>query len=103
MRWTAALLACLDLTACGKESEPKGPSASHGRYLGVGTYPAGRLWEHLAGAPEPRDKAKARLAKAGCRAGKIRGRGRVVGQSRKAGTVLAAGARVGLRLKRKPR
>lgn len=59
----AALLFCLALAACDKSrEEAKGPTTAHGRYLGVGTYPAGRLWPQLAGAPEPKDKAKARLA-----------------------------------------
>lgn len=60
---SVALVSCLALTACDKgHDDAKGPSAAHGRYLGVGTYPVGRLWPHLAGAPEPQDKAKARLA-----------------------------------------
>lgn len=59
-----ALPACLALTlaACDKPEAQKGSAAAHGRYLGVGTYPAGHLWPYLAGAPEPADKAKARLA-----------------------------------------
>lgn len=59
---TVALLFCLALGACEKAPDAKGPTTAHGRYLGVGTYPAGRLWPQLAGAPEPQDKAKARLA-----------------------------------------
>lgn len=46
-----------------------------------------------------RARAGKKLERAGCRVGRVRGRGRVVRQSRKAGTMLAAGARVGLRLR----
>lgn len=49
------------------------------------------------------ERARARLKKAGCRPGRVRGRGRVVRQTRKAGAALPAGAKVGLRLRRAPR
>jgi hypothetical protein len=64
MKASVLAIACLAsgaLAACG-DTHREGPPAPHGRYLGVGTYPAGSLWSQLRGAAESSDQAKARIA-----------------------------------------
>jgi hypothetical protein len=56
------LAAFCALGACNQREASGAPPPPHGRYIGVGTYSANRLWAHLQGAPQPPDKAKATLA-----------------------------------------
>lgn len=47
------ILATTALAGCDRGPGP-GPGAHHGgRYLGIGTYPAPRLWSRQAGVPAP--------------------------------------------------
>lgn len=56
------LMACV-LPGCGEEAAgPDGGVRSPGRYSGIGTYDAGRLWAEMAGIEAPSDPAAARLA-----------------------------------------
>ena len=59
----AVLLAGCVLSGCGEEAAMSdGCSRSPGRYSGIGTYDAGRLWAEMAGIEAPSDPAAARLA-----------------------------------------
>lgn len=59
---TLILAAMTGLAGCDHESGP-GPGAHHGgRYLGIGTYSAGRLWSRMSGAAAPADPARATIA-----------------------------------------
>ena len=58
----ALLMACL-LSGCGENvAGPDGGARSPGRYSGIGTYEAGRLWAEMAGVEAPSDPAAAQLA-----------------------------------------
>lgn len=55
------VMGCL-LSGCGRESSAFGPGAkNNGRYAGIGTYDAGRLWGQMAGLAAPSDTAAAKL------------------------------------------
>ena len=57
----ALLIGCL-LSGCGGAAEDPGTGArSPGRYTGIGTYDAGRLWAEMAGIATPSDAAAATL------------------------------------------
>jgi hypothetical protein len=57
-----AIIALAGLAGCDRAPGP-GPGAHHGgRYLGIGTYPAPRLWSRMTGAAAPADPAKATIA-----------------------------------------
>jgi hypothetical protein len=50
------------LSGCGQESSMSGPGAkTSGRYSGIGTYDAGRLWGQMAGLAAHADPAAAKL------------------------------------------
>ena len=52
---------CL-LSGCGQQGAVSGPGPkSQGRYAGIGTYDAGRLWGQMAGIEAPTDAAAAKL------------------------------------------
>lgn len=52
---------CL-LSGCGQQGAVSGPGPkSQGRYAGIGTYDAGRLWGQMAGIEAPADAAAAKL------------------------------------------
>lgn len=54
-------MGCL-LSGCDQQGEVAGPGPkSQGRYTGIGTYDAGRLWEQMAGIDAPKDAAAAKL------------------------------------------
>lgn len=62
MRLPLILAACLALSGCGDGPGPQ-PGPHHGgRYIGIGTYPAGRLWSRQAQAAQPRVPAAATIA-----------------------------------------
>ena len=60
----AAIIAAACLAGCGKEIESaenqNGPNP-HGRYLGIGVYPADPLWSKMVVAAKPGDKAAATI------------------------------------------
>ncbi|MDB5710909.1 MAG: hypothetical protein JWL96_2979 [Sphingomonas bacterium] len=57
------LLVGVALGGCHAMSSSGGGDGGHrGRYAGVGLYSADRGWAHVAGAPEPADKAVATTA-----------------------------------------
>jgi hypothetical protein len=57
-----AITGCL-LAGCDKANDTFGPNTrSQGRYAGIGTFEAGRMWSQTAGVMEPQDAAAARLA-----------------------------------------
>jgi hypothetical protein len=50
------------LSACNRNDEATAPGPkSPGRYAGIGTFEAGRLWREMAGAPSSKDLATAKL------------------------------------------
>ena len=56
----AVLAMGLVLSGCGGEAaSPESRSRNPGRYAGIGTYDAGRLWAELAGVDAPSDAAAA--------------------------------------------
>jgi hypothetical protein len=57
------LLACGALAGCGQtQSADRGPlKKEQGRYAGIGTFPAGRLWSEMAVATSPADPTAAIL------------------------------------------
>lgn len=58
----AVLLTSWALSGCGEEvAMPDSGPRSAGRYSGIGTYDAGRLWAEMAGIKSPSDPAAARL------------------------------------------
>ena len=61
-RCCLAITACL-LSACNQEpaASSAGPRSA-GRYAGIGTFDAGRLWHQMKGPPNSRDSAAAKLA-----------------------------------------
>ena len=51
------------LSGCGQEGAMSGPGPkSSGRYAGIGTFDAGRLWGQMAGIAVPSNPAAAKLA-----------------------------------------
>ncbi|HEX6741080.1 MAG TPA: hypothetical protein VF079_04715 [Sphingomicrobium sp.] len=61
----ALLLVAAGLAACNRDDAANeiGPTGkSPGRYAGIGTFDAGRLWQQVAGAPQSQDPAAAKLA-----------------------------------------
>lgn len=56
------IVAAVGLTACHKAEVAGGGPRHGGRYLGVGTYPAGDLWEYLARKDTPANPQSASLA-----------------------------------------
>jgi hypothetical protein len=57
---SALLLASLTVAACGEAGIDHSPRGRHGRYAGIGIYPAGQAWALLA-QPEARKDAAAAL------------------------------------------
>lgn len=56
------LLACGALAGCGQtESADRALQKEQGRYAGIGTFPAGRLWSEMAVATKPTDPEAAIL------------------------------------------
>ena len=54
-------VSCL-LSGCGQQSAVSGSaSKSQGRYAGIGTYDAGRLWGQMVGTEAPSDTAAAKV------------------------------------------
>ena len=54
-------MGCL-LSGCDQQGAVSGPGLkSQGRYAGIGTYDAGRLWGQMAGVEAPSDTAAAKL------------------------------------------
>jgi len=54
-------MGCL-LSGCDQQGAVSGPGPkSQGRYAGIGTYDAGRLWGQMAGTETPSDAAAAKL------------------------------------------
>jgi hypothetical protein len=62
MKLAVTGLAALCLSACDKIEQPNSPAARHGRYVGVGTYPAGQLWSKMVVANRPANAAAATMA-----------------------------------------
>jgi hypothetical protein len=59
------LLAATTVAGCNQDAatnELEPMAKSPGRYAGIGTFDAGRLWEQMAGAPTTQDAAAAKLA-----------------------------------------
>jgi hypothetical protein len=52
--WSVLALAGLGLAGCGK-LKAESPSAHHGRYVGIGIYASGDLWQRMARAAPPAD------------------------------------------------
>ena len=62
VRTIAVLMMGCALSGCNQEGAMSGPGPkSDGRYAGVGTFDAGRIWEQMADAPVPSDPARARI------------------------------------------
>ena len=62
---TAGLVvAAAALSGCGEKAnvDEDGASARHGRYLGIGIFPASDLWSHMAEGDAPKDAAAASTA-----------------------------------------
>jgi hypothetical protein len=58
----AALIATACLAACDRAAPQPGPGGYHGgRYLGIGTYPAGRMWSHMVASSPAAATDAARL------------------------------------------
>lgn len=49
------------LWGCGSAVEQSSASNPRGRYLGVGTYPAGRMWQRMVTTGRPNDTTAAQL------------------------------------------
>lgn len=62
-RQVGLFLAGIVLAGCNQQdaASPAGPK-SPGRYAGIGTFEAGRLWRQMSGAPTSKDAADASLA-----------------------------------------
>ncbi len=54
-------IAVVGLAGCNRPIGVGGGSEAHGRYASAGTYPAGRMWTQIAGAPAPKDATTAKL------------------------------------------
>ena len=60
---SAALAMGLLLAGCGSDASPAAPATKgSGRYAGIGVFQTGRLWSQIAGQPDAKDPALARLA-----------------------------------------
>jgi hypothetical protein len=53
--------ACL-MAGCNQQAASSAGPKSPGRYAGIGTFDAGRLWQQMKGAPNSQDTAAAKLA-----------------------------------------
>jgi hypothetical protein len=51
----------LAVWGCGSAVEQSSASNPRGRYLGVGTYPAGRMWQRMVTTGRPNETAAAQL------------------------------------------
>lgn len=61
-RYSAALILAAGLSACDQQpAVDAAPQTSRGRYAGIGTYPAGQLWSHMAVSAQPTNAASARI------------------------------------------
>lgn len=58
----APLLITCVLAGCDQHDASSGGPKSPGRYAGIGTFDAGRLWQEMRGAPQSQDKSAANLA-----------------------------------------
>src|SRR5262245_4704843 len=59
----ALTAAALTLSGCDRHEDAVGPgSSAKGRYAGIGTFEADRLWAQMSGAAESNDPAAAKLA-----------------------------------------
>ncbi len=94
-----ASLAVLGIASCGKPASESAPAGS-ATPAAVGVDKRCKV-PNLKGLT--RTGARKRLAGAGCAIGKVRGRsgGRVKSQTKKAGTNVAAGTKVGITLAKK--
>lgn len=50
------------LAGCGQASNGPASPDRHGRYAGIGTYPADQLWSHMAEPARPADAAAATIS-----------------------------------------
>jgi hypothetical protein len=58
------VIVAMSLCACGKRADEAASGSArhgHGRYIGVGLYPAGQMWPQIAGAAPSKDPASAGL------------------------------------------
>ena len=58
----APLLLTCALAGCDQQNASSAGPKSPGRYAGIGTFDAGRLWQEMKGAPKSQDKSAANLA-----------------------------------------
>ena len=58
----AALLPTSFLAACGETSSGEAYASHHGRYLGIGVYPAGTMWSRMVVPDRAADAAAASTA-----------------------------------------
>ena len=58
----APLLITCALVGCDQQNASSAGPKSPGRYAGIGTFDAGRLWQEMKGAAKLRDKPAAQLA-----------------------------------------
>ena len=56
-----SVIAAISLGGCSRATDSVTGSSHHGRYAGVGLYPAGRMWEQLVRANTPKDGSAATL------------------------------------------
>ena len=61
MRFGLLLGVCV-LASCDQGAASPAGTRSPGRYAGIGTFDAGRLWQEMKGAPTQDDQAAAKLA-----------------------------------------
>jgi hypothetical protein len=59
---SAVLLAASFLSGCGEAPETAAPAAHRGRYHGIGTYAAGRMWSRMVAEAQQRSPSAATLA-----------------------------------------
>ena len=58
----APLLLTCALTGCDQQNASSAGPKSPGRYAGIGTFDAGRIWQEMKGASTSQDKSAANLA-----------------------------------------
>jgi hypothetical protein len=57
-----AIATLLCLSGCNNPKDAEGsPGGAHGRYAGVGIYPAGRMWSQMVVANAPKDAGASKL------------------------------------------
>jgi hypothetical protein len=63
-RWIGLVLTAFVMAGCNKGDEASSSigQKSPGRYAGIGTFEAGRLWQEMKGAPASQDPTTANLA-----------------------------------------